>query len=788
MNIQRHTVRSIGLCALGLWSWSLALGQTPLSEYYGFGPMEVLKLDWDLGLPVASDLNGDGLTDVAVTNNRKARIDLLLQRAGYEPNQAVAEPVDQENINDVFGREKNWRFKRVSYPLTVQASSMVVADLNGDKVPDLAYYGREGLKVAIQEVPKSKAETTPREPRWLPEQRWDLPDGLKTVDALAVGDINGDGRLDMVLLAEDGYYLFLQDKEGGLGKPMRQSSSSPKLRQISTGDVNADGRCDLVLWAADDSEFPIRVRLQRPDGTLGPEERYAIPDPSVVTVCRVQDKDYLVSVSRQSQRVAIHTLRAKTGGGDPVTIYPLTETKDADKRAFAVSDLDGDGLDDVIVSNPQKAEFVAYRGQAGTGFASPQVFPGLKDMRKICAGRLADKGPESLVVLSVEEKLLGITRYEKGRLSFPQTVPTTGEPQVCDLADLNQDRHPDLAYVTKVQKDGRDQYSLQTVLSVGRAQAKPGPSVDLEDVKDRPQDLIACDIDQDGLTDLILVRDFDPLLLIRQTEAGVFAVQKQDQIQSGLVRQLRPQAISLASLGSPAKNVLLLAQGAFVRSVRFDQQGGWQIVDQYQAADSQSQLALARTFQAKDKAPVQIVGLDDQSGMLTFLDPQQDGTYRAGRQVKIPASGARSILAGRFDDRSTQSLVVCCNDKLVAIQSQADDHALHQIADFEPDIKEGRFGRLAVGDVNGDGVPEVVLCEQNRNHVQILAFDKDGKLASGFTFKVFEEHRSVQEGRAEGRRPETGQPRAVLVSDVTGDGKNDLVVLVHDRLIVYPQE
>jgi len=26
------------------------------------------------------------------------------------------------------------------------------------------------------------------------------------------------------------------------------------------------------------------------------------------------------------------------------------------------------------------------------------------------------------------------------------------------------------------------------------------------------------------------------------------------------------------------------------------------------------------------------------------------------------------------------------------------------------------------------------------------------------------------------------------VADVTGDGKNDLIVLVHDRILVYPQE
>ena len=31
-------------------------------------------------------------------------------------------------------------------------------------------------------------------------------------------------------------------------------------------------------------------------------------------------------------------------------------------------------------------------------------------------------------------------------------------------------------------------------------------------------------------------------------------------------------------------------------------------------------------------------------------------------------------------------------------------------------------------------------------------------------------------------------PRLGFAWDVTGDGKNDLVILVHDRILVYPQE
>jgi hypothetical protein len=32
------------------------------------------------------------------------------------------------------------------------------------------------------------------------------------------------------------------------------------------------------------------------------------------------------------------------------------------------------------------------------------------------------------------------------------------------------------------------------------------------------------------------------------------------------------------------------------------------------------------------------------------------------------------------------------------------------------------------------------------------------------------------------------EPREALVVDLTGDGKNDLAIVVHDRILVYPQE
>ena len=64
----------------------------------------------------------------------------------------------------------------------------------------------------------------------------------------------------------------------------------------------------------------------------------------------------------------------------------------------------------------------------------------------------------------------------------------------------------------------------------------------------------------------------------------------------------------------------------------------------------------------------------------------------------------------------------------------------------------------------------------------IFLFDKNRKLIPANRWPVFEER------TFRSRRSDLPEPREALVTDVTGDGKNDLVVLVHDRILVYPQE
>jgi hypothetical protein len=153
--------------------------------------------------------------------------------------------------------------------------------------------------------------------------------------------------------------------------------------------------------------------------------------------------------------------------------------------------------------------------------------------------------------------------------------------------------------------------------------------------------------------------------------------------------------------------------------------------------------------------------------------------------VDTPDISSPKILAGRFGGPAGVSLLLCGAHRMVLVPVQGRTDLLRTLASFESQIKDVQYGPLAVGDLNHDGLADVAVCDQAGHHVEILTFGAAGKLVSATKFKVFEEPRAVERSRYDSQQ---GEPRAVVIADVTGDGKADLILLVHDRIILYPQD
>ena len=89
---------------------------------------------------------------------------------------------------------------------------------------------------------------------------------------------------------------------------------------------------------------------------------------------------------------------------------------------------------------------------------------------------------------------------------------------------------------------------------------------------------------------------------------------------------------------------------------------------------------------------------------------------------------------------------------------------------------------MVSGDLDNDGRKDLVFMETAKNHLDLVIFDANHKLVPADRWQVFEAENLSRRGG------ELAEPREALVADLNGDGKNDLAVIVHDRILLYPQE
>jgi hypothetical protein len=107
---------------------------------------------------------------------------------------------------------------------------------------------------------------------------------------------------------------------------------------------------------------------------------------------------------------------------------------------------------------------------------------------------------------------------------------------------------------------------------------------------------------------------------------------------------------------------------------------------------------------------------------------------------------------------------------------------LAELDGYETPIKDGYLHDVVSGDLNGDSRKDLVFLETAKSYLDLVTFEEPHRLVPANRWQVFEER------TFRSRRNELPEPREALIADLTGDGKNDLVVLVHDRILLYPQE
>jgi hypothetical protein len=740
---------------------------------YGFAGTEIYKIQTAGRRLQSADFDRDGIGDLAFVNNEKARIDVFLRRPDGVP--------EEERDDEPNQVAEDLKFLRREVLTEKQVDDMVVADLNGDEVPDIVHFGKPAELVVAYNDGKGAFEKT---------RTFPAPDGLAAAGALAAGDLNGDGRADVVLMAERHVKVLFQGEDGQLKEPVRVPIALQGGASVAIQDVDGDGRKDLVLVATGDAR-PIRVRLQQSEGAFGPEIAletapfrayvFADVDPApgteILVIQRSSGLLRLLGLERREPDAATIALGA-------LQTEPFETDASGKVRAVAVGDVNADGRSDVVLTEPGTAQ-VALHLQTGEGtLSSRRLFPSLAEAERIVAADLNDDGRAEVVVLSQREKTVGWSALdEEGRLSFPRPLAVVGDPYTLQAGDLDGDGRPELVVVGK--KDDKWHVSL---FGVGDGAFDVASSFVLEGLdgkKDEPSDLMLADVNQDGATDLLL---FDLYRVMRVWRA----VQRQDApvgssfeaVDAGpsyggsLVEKKRSAEVAAVDVDRDGKAELLVASRNFARALVLSN-GRLGVKDQVNARGATSQLkSVAGADLTGDGVP-EVVALDGEGNVLTLLSPDEQGVYQVVHNMMLGAEFDRVVPAD-LDGDGTPDLLLVGRDRFGVVHTRGRVLELAERATYESKAQDAWLYDVAVGDLNGDGSPDVAAIDTRNSSMELLAYEPGKGFDLALKWRVFEKKLYTRDRGA--------APHEAVVADVTGDGLLDLSLLAHDRLLVHPQD
>ncbi|MBW3541556.1 MAG: VCBS repeat-containing protein [Planctomycetes bacterium] len=745
-----------------------------LSQFYGFRELEIVKLERRSHSMLPGDFNHDGRTDLAVVDNSHSRIDLLIQREA-KPDVTAAAASQSDDVNALGS---HWRFEHRKLPVDREVAALAVGDLNGDGRHDLAYFGDPDRLVIARQ---------PEQGEWTERETFRLPDVAGSQWILACGDLNGDDRNDLAVLGKMETFLFHQTDDGKLDGPQRLLNTSDKLGLAQIADLDGDGRGDLCYVANDEQERTLCARLSHADGTLGPELRFDLKGPRSISLAEIDPRPgrEIVTVDSRTGRIELRRLKdAEAEAGRPaerLVQYGFGETGSGRNRDLAAADIDGDGLSDVVVTDPESAQLVLFRQQAGRGLDLGQRFPGLLGATQVRAEDLDGDGGAEVVILSAQEKAIGLARFAEGRLTFPETLSVEHEPLAIELADLDADGTSEILYVSR-QREGRDsKYALAALAredaggwvprSFGEEKSLP---LELPAAPDR---LVRLDANRDRMPDFLLFFGSDraPRLLVTGEDGVPKPVESAGGIELGNV------STGAVFVGGPDRSLVLVALGRFARNLRLDAQRRWEVVDQYNAGESNARIAGVAALDLDGEPGDEIVLVDTGVRKLRLL--KSDGQlHRPWREVELGGFPYLDARAADLDGDGRDDLVLFGGGKFAVLYAGRRLPQLEELATYESKLERTFTSDVVTGDVNGDGRADLAALDTRTHYLELLTYDATQGLRKALHFKVFEE-KSFSPQLAAGTEPREG-----LIVDVTGDGRSDLVLLTHDRVLVYPQD
>ncbi len=609
-------------------------------------------------------------------------------------------------------------------PAGVNPVALAVANVAGDGRDDILVVdtGASFLLIYIQSPP---GEEVPFKLESFPTQ--DQP------VAVAGGDLNGDGRSD-VIVANEGdntLSLFLQDEKGALVRAGEPISGLSKPSAIAIGRLNDDELNDVVVTNAGLHTASVYLQVVDPETLVHSLLNVATPGlitdlngfPASLALGDLEGDGRLdlVVANQNSGTLRIFFQEKFENPGANVTIRAGPASRPV---SVAIEDVDGDSHGDIVVADERMDTVNVFLNDGLGGFpdahphitfASGKTGPGLPLPKptRLALGDLNGDGRPDLAVANGGNGEVSIyLRNSGGDLlaASERQLRTELRPSAVAIGDVNSDGQNDVVVVNR-HSNSAGVYYQDPLGREGGENLPDRPNLSLTTVP-QPIQVALGDLNGDGQNDLVVTSGSSPTLSIfRQGPSGGLPQAESQRIETNG----DPSAAAIGDLNGDGRNDLVVALGSSSRA------------DVY--------------FQTENRE----------------IPPEPSRELPAG---VFPAAAAIGDLNG--DGRNDLAL---SNElsSTITVYLQSSEREL--VARQQPLIAEqgGHPAALTIGDVNGDGREDLLVANLKLNSVGVYFQDGGGNLSTG-PDRILASERDRS-------------PISLSVGDLDGDGRNDVVVV-----------
>ena len=369
------------------------------------------------------NLNGDGFPDLILSNLSSNHMTVLLGRGdGTFPSAS-------------------------SYAAGPEPIGIAIADFNGDGHPDIvaADFAVDGeVTLLLGSVGGTLQAAPVRRSGYVPT-------------SLGVGDFNGDGKLDLVTAssvtpAPSGLgtgVVMLGNADGTFQAPKIWSTSA--ISSVAVGDLDGDGKLDIVETNPTPGNGNVSVLLGKGDGTFQSAANYTVgttPETVAVADLNGDGKPDVIVGNRTSLNISV---LLNSGNGTLGTAINYATPPAGTPESIAVGDFNADGKPDlaVAISGINATSIALFLGNGDGSFQSYISIPSGFHSSAILHIVAADFDGDGKTDIAVTDGITLSVLLSSGNAAFQNPVtylvgPGAAINGTLVVGDFNGDGKPDL--------------------------------------------------------------------------------------------------------------------------------------------------------------------------------------------------------------------------------------------------------------------------------------------------------------------------------------------------------